>query len=85
MTRINGRAVGGGKVRGVENVLDADGKSAQRRARERQFGVATRALEVERREGSGFRLARRDRRRAQLDHRAWLQLAGLDPAREIER
>ena len=79
------RAVAGRKVGGVENVLDADRQAAQRQSQElRRIGGAARRLDVERRESADLRLARRNGFGAEIDHRTWGELAGFDPAREVE-
>ena len=81
MTGVDRRAVSGGKIRGVEDVLDADGKPAQWRARElRPFGIATCSLDVERGERADLGLARGDRLGAKLGYGARGEVAGVDPA-----
>jgi len=88
MVLVDGRAVFGRKIGGVENILDADGEAAQRRFRQhgaRAFGQAARAVDVERRERADLALACCNRRGAQIDCGSGGQLARLDAGREIER
>ena len=83
---IDRRAVGGRKLGGVEDVLDADGKPAQRQRRSSgSLGAPPRRLEVERGEGADLRFARGNGLRAEIEHGARRELAGLDPASKIER
>jgi hypothetical protein len=79
------RAIGGRQVGGVEDVLDANRQPGERQARKLgPPGVAPRRFEVERREGADLGLARRDGRGAEIDYGARGELAGRDPAHEIE-
>ena len=48
-------------------------------------GMRARGVEIEMGERADFLLARRDRRRAEIDDRFGREFTGLDAAREIER
>ena len=83
---IDRRAVGGREIGGVEDVLDADGKPAQRRARElRLLGVAAARASISSAAKAPIRpRLRRSPRRRDRPPRAG-EFAGLDPARKVER
>ena len=83
---IDRRAVRGGQFRRVEDVLDADGKPAQRQQRAlRLFGSLPCRVDAERGEGADVVLVRGDGLGAELDHGARSKGAGLDPAGKLER
>jgi hypothetical protein len=74
---VDWRAVFGGKIGGVENILDADRQAAQRACRERRtggLGATARAIDVEHGECPDLALVRRNGRGAQVDHGGGMQL-----------
>jgi hypothetical protein len=84
MIAVDGRAVFGRKVRRVEDVLDADRQAVQRGICGSGRGRAAGALQVIGDKGADLALARRDRLAAKRDHGGGLDLAGFDPAGEVE-
>ena len=83
---IDRRAVLGREIGGIENVLEPDRQTAQRR--QRQFCIVRglpRCHQVEHNEGADLLVARRDRLGTDIDDGARRQFAGVDTAGEIER
>ncbi len=82
---VNRAAVGGRKVGGIEDVLDADRQSGERTLRKSgRLGRALCALDAECCERADVGLARCDRLRAKVDHLPRREFAGRDPAGQVE-
>src|SRR5581483_8196389 len=84
MAGVDRRTVFGGEIRGIEDVLDADGQSTKRSGWRSRRGFF-RARKVERGESADLGLARRDRLLAAREHGGGRQLSGFDAARQLER
>ena len=86
MAGVDGRAILRRQVGGIEDVLDPDRKTAQRRANKpRVFRGTGRRLEVKRYERADLGLVGRDRLGAEFDDSTRGEFAGFDAAGQVER